>query len=154
MPTQFKKLLQYSQEPWYQCPTGSKTVVYIWLQKKPVCMFFSRQPTEGQQPSVMVGGERLDVIEHFKYLGVIFDSNLTFMQNVKKVTNTITFIFLNFKHRRSFLTMQSAKTYMHAMISTHIFYCYTTLSHTSESTLKPIKSFFKGTIKTLAKKKN
>ena len=33
--------------------------------------------------------------------------------------------------------MQSAKTYMHAMTFTHISYCYTTWSHTSESTLKP-----------------
>lgn len=50
--------------------------------------------------------------------------------------------------------MESAKTYMHAMIFTHIFYSYTTWSRTSESTLKPIKSLFKRTLKSLDKKKN
>ena len=49
------------------------------------------------------------------------------------------------------LSMETAKTYMHAMIFTHISYCYTTWSHTSEST-KPIKSLFKRTLKTLDKK--
>ena len=47
--------------------------------------------------------------------------------------------------------MKTAKTYMHAMIFTHISYCYTTWSHTSESTLKPIKTLFKRTLKTLDK---
>ena len=115
-------------------------------------MLFSRQPTAGQQPSVMVGGERLEVVEYFKYLGVIFDSNLNFKQHVKKVKNTIKFNLSNFQHIRPFLTMETAKTYMHAMIFTHISYCYTTWSHTSESTLKPIKSLFKRTLKTLDKK--
>ena len=115
-------------------------------------MLFSRQPTAGQQPSVMVGGERLEVVEYFKYLGVIFDSNLNFKQHVKKVKNTIKFNLSNFKYIRPFLTMETAKTYMHAMIFTHISYCYTTWSHTSESTLKPIKSLFKRTLKTLDKK--
>ena len=45
-------------------------------------MFYSQQPTEGQQPSVMVDGETLDVVEHFKYLRVIFDSNLNFKQHI------------------------------------------------------------------------
>ena len=48
--------------------------------------------------------------------------------------------------------MESVKTYMHAVILTHISYCYTTWSHTSESTLKLIKSLFKRTLKTLEKK--
>lgn len=82
-PTQFKKLLQYSQDPWHQRPTGSK-LFFTFEYKQPFSMFFSRQPTEGQQPSVMVGGERLDVVEHFKYLGVIFDYKLTFKQQAKK----------------------------------------------------------------------
>ena len=140
--------------------SGAMVPVSHWLQncclhlntKKTVCMLFSRQPTAGQQPSVMVGGERLEVVEYFKYLGVIFDSNLNFKQHVKKVKNTIKFNLSNFKHIRPFLTMETAKTYMHAMIFTHISYCYTTWSHTSESTLKPIKSLFKRTIKILDKK--
>lgn len=48
--------------------------------------------------------------------------------------------------------MESAKTCMHAMMFTHISYSYTTWSRTSESTLKPIKSLFKRTLKGLDKK--
>ena len=124
--------------------SSAMTPVSDWLQnsclhlntKKSVCMFFSRQPAGGQQPCVFVNGERLDVVEKFKYLGVIFDSNLTFKDHVKKISNVIKFNLANFHHIRPFLTTQSAKAYMHAMIFSHIKYCNTTWSHTS-STIKP-----------------
>lgn len=52
-------------------------------------MFFSCHPAEGLQPNVHVNGERLDVVEQFKYPGVVFDSNLTFRQHIKKMCNKI-----------------------------------------------------------------
>lgn len=59
----------------------------------------------------------------------------------------------NFQHIRPFLTVESAKAYMHAMIFTHITYCYTTWSHTTESILKPLKSLFKKTLKKILDRK-
>ena len=140
--------------------SGAMVPVSHWLHdaclhlntKKTVCMFFSRQPAEGEQPSVLVNGERLDVVEQFKYLGVVFDSNLNFKQHVKKILHIIKFNLSNFKHIRPFLTTESAKAYMHTMIFSHITYCYTTWSHTSETILKPLKSLFKRTLKTMDKK--
>lgn len=43
------------------------TVLYVHAKTKQevVCMFCSQQPAEGQQPSVLVNGERLDVVEQF-----------------------------------------------------------------------------------------
>lgn len=92
------------------------------------------------------------MVEQFKYLGVVFDSHLTFKQHVKKISNNIKFNLSNFQHIRHFLTAESAKAYMHAMIFTHITYCYTTWSHTTESILKPLKSLFKKTLKILDRK--
>jgi len=120
--------------------------------KKTVCMFFSRQSAEGDLPSVVVNGESLDVMEEFKYLGVVFDTNLSFKAHVKKIKNIINFNLSNFYHIRPFLTSKTAKVYMHAMIFSHINYCCTTWTHTTESILKPIKSLFKKAVKILARK--
>ena len=43
---------------------------------------------------------------------------------------------------------------MHAMIFSHITYCFTTWSHTNLTTLKPIESLYKQTLKTLDQKPN
>lgn len=72
--------------------SGAMVPVSHWLRNsclhlnttKTVCMFFSRQPAEVPEPFVLVSGERLDVVEQFKYLGVVFNPHLTFKQHVKK----------------------------------------------------------------------
>ena len=43
---------------------------------------------------------------------------------------------------------------MHAMIFSHITYCFTTWSQTNQTTLKPIESLYKQTLKTLDQKPN
>ncbi len=59
-------------------------------------MLFSQQPAEGLQPSVLVNGARLDVVEQFECPGVVLNSNLTFKPHVKKVSNIIKFNLSNF----------------------------------------------------------
>uniref|UniRef100_A0A3P9IXE9 Reverse transcriptase domain-containing protein n=1 Tax=Oryzias latipes TaxID=8090 RepID=A0A3P9IXE9_ORYLA len=140
--------------------SGAMVPVFQWLQRsclhlntqKTVCMFFSRQPTREEQPSVVVNGEQLEVVEQFKYLGIIFDSKLTFKDHVKKISNIVKFNLSNFKQIRSSLTTEAAKVYMHSLIFSHITYRLTTWSQTNESTLKPLKSLFKRTLKVLDKK--
>ncbi len=120
--------------------------------KKTVCMFFSRQSAEGDQLSVVVNGESLDVVEEFKYLGVVFDTNLSFKEHAKKITNVVKYNLSNFYHIRPFLTSKTAKVYMHAVIYSHINCCFTTWTHTTETVLKPIKSLFKKAVKILDRK--
>lgn len=40
------------------------------------------------QSRSFVEGEELELVTQFKHLGSILDSNLTFIQNILKVTNT------------------------------------------------------------------
>jgi len=46
---------------------------------------------------VFLRGQELDIVNEFKYLGVINDSTLTFKRHVKKLANKITFNSQNFK---------------------------------------------------------
>ncbi len=122
------------------------------LFKSLLSSVLSKESAEGDRPSVAVNGESLDVVEEFKYLGVVFDTNLSFKAHVKKIKNIIKLNLSNFYHIRPFLTSETAKVYMHAMIFSHINCCCTTWTHTPESILKPIKSLFKKAVKVLDRK--
>lgn len=74
--------------------------------------------------------EGLDVVGLFKYFWVNFELNWYFRQHVKTVKYKIIFILANFQPIRPFLTMESAKTYMSAMVFVHGLY------------FKPIQFFF------------
>ena len=72
-------------------------------EKKTVCMFFTKVTTDATEPDGYVSGEKLQlvsdatepddyvseenlqVVSDFKYLGIIFDSNLSFKNHVKRV---------------------------------------------------------------------
>ncbi len=91
------------------------------------------------------------VVSDFKYLGIILDSNLTFKKHVKKVANTIRYNLANFRHIRPYLTTEAAKLFMDAMIfmDANISYCFTSWSQANVTTLKPIETLYKQTLKIL-----
>lgn len=116
---QCRKQLMFYMLLQYQYPTGlhvNTIKTYCWL--------FTSQQANDSKPSVYVNGKRLDVVEQYKYLSFLFDSNLTF-RNIKKTTNIIKFNLANFHYIRPFLTSQAAKTDLH----TKIFFSYILFSH-------------------------
>ncbi len=46
--------------------------------KKTVCMAFTKQNMKVSHSNVFLRGQELDIVNDFKYLGVIYDSTLTF----------------------------------------------------------------------------
>jgi len=141
--------------------TTSMANVTTWLTQcclqlnisKTVCMFFTKRNSDSVEPDVFVSAERLTVVSEYKYLGVLFDSNLSFKSQVKKVCNRVKFNLSNFRFSRNYMSTEAAKTFMHSMVISHITYCLTTWSHASATTLKPLQSLYKRTLKTLDKKK-
>ena len=81
--------------------SGAMVPVSHWLQncclhlntKKPVCMLFSRQPTAGQQPSVMVGGERLEVVEYLSTSGSSSILTLILSSMLRKLKTQLNLIY-------------------------------------------------------------
>ncbi len=70
---------------------------------------------------------------------------------IKKVCNNIKFNLANFRYARSCMSTKAAKMFMHSMIFSHIT-CLTTWSQASNTSLKPILSLYKQTLKVLDKK--
>ena len=104
--------------------TGALVHVSDWLKtsslhfntNKTVCMFFSKKSSNAQPPDVFIEGEKLTTLSDFKYLGIILDSDLTVIKHVKKVANTITFNFANFRHVRPYLTRGSLDLFSHLVL--------------------------------------
>lgn len=120
--------------------------------KKTVCMIFSKHPTKITRSNVFLGGEELMVVNEFKYLGVMLDSALSFKSHVKMVSNTVKYNLYNFKQIRRSLTEGAAMMFLHTMIFSHIDYCLTSWSLAGATTLKPVESLYKKSLKVLDKK--
>ncbi len=140
--------------------TESLVHVAAWLEQcclqlnisKTVCMFITKTKNLSVVPDVFVSGERLQVVSEYKYLGVLIDSKLSFKAQVKKVCNRVRFSLSNFRFICDYMSSDAALIYMHSMIISHITYCLTTWSHASITTLKPLESLYKQSLKTLDKK--
>lgn len=52
---------------------------------KTVWMFFSIKKNEEH---ILVNGEVINIVDHFKYLGIVIDSNLNFKKHIKKVSKS------------------------------------------------------------------
>ncbi len=44
-------------------------------------MYFSIKKVDERCPDILVKGEVINIVEHFKYLGMIMDSNLNFKKH-------------------------------------------------------------------------
>ena len=59
---------------------------------KTVSMYFSKRLNKSDtDPNIFVREKKLEVVQEFKYLGVILDSQLTFKQHTKKTVNKMKF---------------------------------------------------------------
>lgn len=115
-------------------------------------MFFSKSNIANNKADIFVMGEKIKVVSEFKYLGILIDSRLTFKSQIKKVCKQVKFNIANFRYIRSHLSLQAAKMFMYSMVLSHITYCLTTWSQANKTTLKPLESLYKQTIKILDRK--
>ena len=113
---------------------------------KTACMYFYIRKN-GNQPDIFVNGEKIH-----KYLVVTVDSQLSFKKHIKQVCNTVKFNLRNFRYIWNQLPLDAAKLYMHSMIFSHIAYYVTSWSQTGKTTLAPLQTLYKQTLKVLDKR--
>ena len=90
---------------------------------KTVAMFFAKTKKSYTEPDVIFSGQRIQIVNKYKYLGIMLDSNLTFKHHVKKVSNILRVTLGNFRHLRNHMSTEAAKMYMFSLILSHINYC-------------------------------
>lgn len=93
--------------------------------KKTVSMCFSiKNGIQTGNPCATIQGEAIEMVNEFKYLGIILDSNLRFDKHEKKVAKTVKSNINCFKLIRPFIPTKAALLFMHAMILSHVLLCY------------------------------
>ena len=80
---------------------------------KTACMYFYNRKN-GNQPDVIVNGERIQTVSNLKYLGITVDSQLSFKKHEKEACNTVKLNLRNCRYIRNHLPLDAAKPYMHS----------------------------------------
>lgn len=126
------------------------SLVQDWLSKsclllntkKTVCMMFSKQNHKTTNSNVFLRGEEVELVQEFKYLGVVLDSTLNFKSHVKKIIKQLksacTIINIH-----SSMTNKAARMFLHVIVFSHIEYCFTNWSLTNKTTFRQIETLYK-----------
>lgn len=121
--------------------------------KKTVCMFFRKTNTVSHcEPKISVSAEVIQTVTHFKYWGIILVITLSFINQVRKAIQITKYNLANFRYIRTCLTTPVAKLYMNAMKIPHLTYDMTSWTRVNCTTLRPILSLHKQTLKVLDRK--
>ena len=93
-----------------RCEVAAKLTVAManisdWLSEfcltlnisKTACMYFYNRKN-GSQTDIIVNGERIHTVSHFKYLGITVDWQLSFKKHVTQVCNTVKFNLRNLRY--------------------------------------------------------
>ncbi len=113
---------------------------------KYVCLFISmcfsmKDIPQSGKPRLTMQGEEGEMVNTFKFLGVVLDSRLKFDKHVKiiYISKTIKSNLNCFKLIRHHISIKAAQLY-HAMIFSHMSYCVTVWSQAPLTTVKLIAS--------------
>ena len=117
-------------------------------------MHFAIRRNNTPPPDIFVKGQRVEVVQEFKYLGIILDSNLTFKKQIKKTVGSVKRNLRQFRFIRDQLSSEAAKLYLHSFILSHLAYCVTSWSQAVKTAIKPLSTLYKQALKVLDKKPN
>lgn len=120
--------------------------------KKTATMYFVNNNKQSSFPNITVNGERIQNVKEYRYLGIMLDPHLTFKKHVKQMCHSIKYNIKTFKCIRNSLTLEAALTYFNSMIMSRFYYCITCWSQANKTTLRPLESLHKQSLKILDKK--
>lgn len=119
---------------------------------KTVAMCFSLKRNITDELQINIDKYKIEVVDEFKYLGVILDSKLKFDAHVRKMSKTIKTNLNCFRLIRPCISTQAAKVYLHAMVLSHMSYCSIVWGQATKSVIKPLVSLYKQTLKVFDQK--
>lgn len=89
--------------------------------------------------SIRVGGELIPVSDELKYLGVIIDPQVSLKSHIKKKVSIAMGNLFKIKRLSQFLSLDSAKQLMSALVLSHLDYSNGILANFPAATLRPMQ---------------
>ena len=120
--------------------------VFIWLASnkltlnlsKSKFMFFSNKKKNVFELNIKINETRIDSCESYKYLGVIFDNNLSWKPHVDYICGKISKACGALSNIRHSVDLETLKTVYYALVHSYLHYGITTWGSASENVLKPL----------------
>uniref|UniRef100_A0A803JPN8 Reverse transcriptase domain-containing protein n=1 Tax=Xenopus tropicalis TaxID=8364 RepID=A0A803JPN8_XENTR len=103
-------------------------------------MIFPPKPGPTPPFSISIEGTLINPVNSMRYLGVIFDSSLSFSDHTNTTVKTCHFFLRNIAKIRPFLSTVTARLLMHALILSRLDYCNLLLTGLPNSHLSPLQS--------------
>ena len=95
---------------------------------------------EDDLPEIKCNGQLIERVPVFKYLGVHFDSTLTFQNHFEHVLSKVSSSVGCLMHIKRFLGLQTFKILVNSFIFSHIDYCFPIWGHQSDTNIQILQS--------------
>ena len=120
--------------------------VFTWLAsnkltlniKKSKFMFFSNKKKIRKKLNIKINEKQLESCESYKYLGVIFDSKLSWKPHIEYISQKISKACGALSKIRHCVDIETLKTVYYALVHSYLSYGIVVWGNASESILKPL----------------
>ena len=120
--------------------------VFTWLAsnkltlniKKSKFMFLSNKKKIRKKLNIKINGKQLESCESYKYLGVIFDSKLSWKPHIEYISRKISKACGALSKIRHCVDIETLKTVYYALVHSYLSYGIVVWGNASESILKPL----------------
>ncbi len=102
-------------------------------------LVFPATPTLQHDFTIQIYSSTITPSSSVRNLGVIFDDQLTFKDNIAKTARSYRFALHNIRKIRSFLTQHAAQLLVQALVISSLDYCNTLLAGLPSNTIKPLQ---------------
>ena len=122
--------------------------VYIWLASnkltlnisKSKFMFFSNKKKVDHILSIKINGKSLEKSDSYKYLGVIFDTELSWKPQIERICNKISKACGALSKLRHYLDIDTLKNVFYALVHSYLRYGITVWGNAAENVMKPLNA--------------
>ncbi len=102
-------------------------------------LVFPATPTLQHDFTIQLGSSTITPSASVRNLGVIFDDQLTFKENIAKTARSCSFALHNIRKIRPFLTEHAAQLLVQALVISRLDYCNALLAGLPSNTIKPLQ---------------
>ena len=131
--------------------------VFIWLAsnkltlniKKSKFMFLTNKKKINHELNIKINGNNLEKCESYKYLGVIFDQNLTWQPHVEYICGKISKACGALSKIRHCVDIETLKSVYYALVHSYLRYGIIAWGNATEPVLKPLHSLLNRIVRIL-----
>jgi hypothetical protein len=103
--------------------------------------------------SLILDGVDISISEEVTFLGVVIDNKLTFADHIRKLVGRCFYQLRQLRMIRRTLSIEAAKTLVHAFVSGRVDYCNSVLNGASAIHLRRLQSVLNGAARVVTKKR-